>query len=195
MWYTLAYITGGIIIALALMNFIFPSRKISLFIKASLDGTTILNNLFIYFATNNPLIIAGIVTNAIATVRDIIYFNRNNSKVFNNIAWPIGFAIIMGCSLIFTYKSPISIIPVIGSVVSTLVLYANDQRITKCCSLFATACYITYYAILVPQSDVLTIFTLISASANFIGTTIGIIILFRKIKKEKELSLNNSSSI
>lgn len=181
--YIFAYITGGIIIALSLLNFLFPKRKITLFIKTALDCATILMNVLILLATGNNLIIVSIVTNVISTIRDVIFFHRNKYKIFNNIAWPISFAILHAVSLIFTYKSPISIIPVVGSVISTLTLYANDQRITKIGAIVASSCYLTYYAILIPSSNVLTIFSLISAATSIVGTSIGLAILLKINKR------------
>lgn len=185
-YYVLAYITGGLIILISLLTFIFPRRRLTLFIKTSGDFICFLNNLFIYFATNNPVVIAGVATNLIATARDIIYSFRNKNKVFNNISWPILFATINACSLIFTYRSPISILPVIGSIVSSLTLYNNDQRVIKFGALADTIIYSTYYAILLNGSDVLTIFSLLSNIAGVISSIVGLIILFIKINKNKE---------
>lgn len=190
-YYILAYITGGIMIALALFCFIFPKRKTSLVIKASIDGTCVVNNLFVLLATNNMVVLAGIITNAICLGRDILYNFRNKSKVLNCYAWPIAFALINGLSLIFTYKSPISIIPVIGSIISSLTLFANDQRIIKFGALTSTIFYLVYYSILLPGSDVLTLFSLISSCFSITGTSIGIGILFYKLHKEKYLVIAN----
>jgi len=186
MFYIFAYITGGIIIALSLINFAFPSRKISLLIKMSLDFTTVLNLVFILLATKNNLVIAGLVTNVIGVIRDITFYNRNKCKVLNNIAWPIAFSTIFACSLIFTYKSPISVLPVIGSVFSTMTLFANNQKITKIGALIAQSLYLSYYAILIPSSDVLTVFSLVSAVTGLTGTIVGLVVIFVKERQVKQ---------
>jgi len=191
MFFIFAYITGGIIIALSLINFIFPGRKVSLFIKAGLDFTTIINCLFIYLATGNSLIIVSVVTNIIATVRDILFNFRNKYKCLNNYAWPILFCVLNISSLIFTYKSLISLIPIIGSVISTSTLYANDQKITKIGAIFAQSCYLTYYSILLPSSSILTIFSLISTAAGIVGTVIGLVVLKREKEKFKSEAQTN----
>lgn len=188
-YYILAYITGGLIILIFLLTFVFPRRRLTLILKASGDFVCFLNNLFIYLATKNPAVIAGIATNLIATVRDILFSFRSKSKVLDNIAWPIAFAATNAASLIFTYRSPISILPVVGSVISTLTLFSIDQRILKTGALIDSIIYSVYYAILLKGSDILTIFSLVSTLAGVVSSIVGLIILFVKLKKQKDINL------
>lgn len=184
-YYLFAYITGGLIILLSLLTFIFPKRKLTLVFKTSLDLMAFLNCLFIFFATKDPDFIAGIVTNVIATIRDMVFYFRNKAKALNHIAWPIGFAALNAGSLIFTYRSPISILPVVGSVISTLSLYNNDQRVIKIGGLIAASFYLTYYAIKLTDSDILTIFSLLDSAASIVSSFVGLIILFVRKRNEK----------
>jgi len=190
MYYTLAYVTGSIIILLALVNFIFPSRKISLILKLSIDAMSVLNLVFVMLATNNQNVLVGIVTTSLGAVRDIIFIFRDKSKYLDHIAWPIGLSVIFACSLIFTYKSPISILPVVGSVASTMTLYARNQKILKFGALCCQALYIIYFGILIPTSDVLTVFSLVSSMTGFIGTVVGLIVLFHQDKNKKNIEEN-----
>ena len=107
----LAYITGGLLIAYSLFLYIFPIRKLNLLLKAGADLITIVNLTFIYLYTNNALVIASIATNCIGMVRVILFSFRNDCKALDHIAWPIAFSIIFMLSLIFTYQTPLSLLP------------------------------------------------------------------------------------
>lgn len=178
----LAYITGGLLVAYSLFLYIFPSRKVNLYLKAGSNLISCINLTFIYLYTDNPLVIVGIVTNAICIVREILFSFRDNCKILNHLAWPIGFSIILMLSLVFTYTSPLSLLPPIGSVVTTMCFYAKSPKILKTGAIVATAIYIVYYAILIPSSDTLTIFALLCTVAGFISSTVGLIVLLYKEK-------------
>lgn len=178
----LAYITGGLLVAYSLFLYIFPSRKVNLYLKAGSNLISCINLTFIYLYTDNPLVIVGIVTNAICIVREILFSFRDNCKILNHLAWPIGFSIILMLSLVFTYTSPLSLLPPIGSVVTTMCFYAKSPKILKTGAIAATVIYIVYYAILIPSSDTLTIFALLCTVAGFISSTVGLIVLLYKEK-------------
>lgn len=178
----LAYITGGLLVAYSLFLYIFPSRKVNLYLKAGSNLISCINLTFIYLYTDNPLVIVGIVTNAICIVREILFSFRDNCKILNHLAWPIGFSIILMLSLVFTYTSPLSLLPPIGSVVTTMCFYAKNPKILKTGAIAATVIYIVYYAILIPSSDTLTIFALLCTVAGFISSTVGLIVLLYKEK-------------
>ena len=178
----LAYITGGLLVAYSLFLYIFPSRKVNLYLKAGSNLISCINLTFIYLYTDNPLVIVGIVTNAICIVREILFSFRDNCKILNHLAWPIGFSIILVLSLVFTYTSPLSLLPPIGSVVTTMCFYAKSPKILKTGAIAATIIYIVYYAILIPSSDTLTIFALLCTVAGFISSTVGLIVLLYKEK-------------
>lgn len=149
------------------------------------DIVTALNGVFIYFATGNLLIFATVATCTIGVFRDIIFGLRDKYKIFNYYYWPVLFAVINLCSLFFTYQSPISLLPVIGTVVSCLTLYLYNQKLTKSGAIFCQTLYVIYYALLLSSSNVLTIFSLISASTTLLGSIIGLVyILFFKKKDE-----------
>jgi len=180
---TLCYITGILCILISLFTYLFPTRKMSLLMKALIDIVSVLNLLFVYLYTKNSLVLASVATTGIGFIRDIVFFFRQKKKWLNNYAWPIGFSIIFSLSLIFTYKGPLSLMPVIGSVISTMSLYAINQKITKCGALCCITLYIIYYGILLEGSGILTLFSLLSYVSCFVGTLVGLIILFKKDKK------------
>lgn len=182
----LAYITGGLIVLLGLLIYVFPQRNKTLLFKMCTDIVTAINGLFIYFATGNLLIFASVATCTIGVIRDIIFSLRGKYKVFNYYFWAILFAIVNMCTLFFTYQSPISLLPVIGTVVSCLTLYLYNQKLTKSGAIFCQTLYVIYYAILIPSSNVLTIFSLLSAISTLTGSIVGLtFLLFYKKKKEK----------
>ena len=180
----LAYITGGLLIGYSIFLYIFPSRRLNLLLKAGADLLSVINLLFVYLATNNALVIVGIVTNFIAMIREILFSFKNDCKVLNHLVWPIGFSIIFMLSLIFTYKTPLSLLPPIGSVISTMCFYATNKKVLKIGAISATALYIVYYSILLPSSDTLTIFALLCTIAGFVSSTIGLIVIIYKERKQ-----------
>ena len=188
----LSYITGGMIVLLGLFIFIFPQRKRTLFIKMCTDVVTAINGVFIYFATGNLLIFATVATCTIGVFRDIIFGLRDKYKIFNYYFWPVLFACLNMCSLFFTYQSPISLLPPIGTVVSCLTLYLYNQKITKCGAIFCQTLYVIFYAILIPSSNILTVFSLVSAGTTLLGSIIGLIYLLFFRKKEENLVQNDN---
>lgn len=188
----LAYITGALIVLLGIFIFLFPQRKRTLFIKMCTDIVTAINGVFIYYATGNLLIFASVATCTIGVFRDIIFGLRDKYKIFNYYFWPILFAILNLSTLFFTYQSPISLLPAIGTVVSCLTLYLFNQKLVKCGAIFCQTLYVIYYAILIPASNILTIFSLLSAITTLTGSIIGLtFLLFYKKKDENIVQKSN----
>lgn len=173
----LALITGGLLIAYSLFLYIFPSRRLNLLLKAGSDALNVLNLLFVYLYTNNALVVVGMAMNVICMIREILFSFRNNYKTLNNIGWPIGFSIVFALSLIFTYKTPLSLLPPIGSVISTMCFYAKNPKLIKIGGALSSVFYIVYYSILIPSTDVLTLSSLLCSAAGFISSIIGLIII------------------
>lgn len=185
MFEILAYVTGAISIVIALLTFIFPKRKIQLIFKMSSDLVGILNLVFILLAKNDLIFLSGIISLGISFIRDIVYIFRNDVKWFNSIFWPIGFCIVLVGMTFFSFKGWISLLPIIGSVICTLTLYANDVKISKIGAIIGVSLYIVYYAILIPKSDVLTVFSLCNSIAGVVGAFIGLMVYLKKSKINK----------
>jgi len=181
----LSYVTGGLEVLIGLFIFLFPGRKATLFLKLAADVTTAINGVFIYFATGNLLIFSTVAACTIGAFRDIVFGLRDKYKVFNHYYWAIIFAAINLSFLFITYQSPLSLLPAIGAAISCLTLYMYDQRITKIGAILCFGEYVIFYAILLESSNVLTIFSLISASTTLLGSIIGLIYLVF-FKKEDE---------
>ena len=188
----LAYITGGLIVLLGILIYIFPQRTRTLFFKMCTDIVTAINGIFIYFATGNLLIFASVATCTIGAIRDIIFSLRGKYKFFDYYFWAVFFAVINLSTLFFTYQNVISLLPVIGTLASCLTLYLYDQKLTKCCAIFCQTLYVIYYAILIPSSNVLTIFSLLSAISTLTGSVVGLtFLLFFKKKDENIVQKSN----
>lgn len=193
----LAYITGGLLVIYALFIYIFPSRKLNLILKAGLNLLSVINLVFVYLYTENSLLFAGMATGMIGCVREILFSFRGKWKALNCIAWPIGFSLLFIGSLFFTYKGPLSLLPVAGSVLSSFFFYITNEKLFKTGAVISNILYSTYYAVLIPSSDILTIFSLLTASMGLVSSIIGLIVLLckeRKTKKNMEKENNDSRS-
>ncbi len=188
----LAYITGGLLVLYSLFIYIFPSRRLNLLLKAGTNLLSAINLVFVYLYTENPLIFAGMATSMIGFIREILFSFRGKWKALDCIAWPIGFSILFLASLIFTYKGPLSLLPPIASVISTIFFFITNQKIFKTGALVANILYTTYYAILIPSSDVLTIFSLLTSAMGLISSIIGLCVILYKERKDKKM-LNNEN--
>lgn len=170
-----AYATGIISIVISLLMFVFKKRSTTLILKLSADAVALIYCLAIFFAKHEYQIFANVGTLVVAITRDIIYLLRKKYKIFDHPAWSIGFAASVVVSLVFTYKSPISLLPVIGSVISALTLFLMNQVQTKIGGIINCSFYVTYYALLLKGSDVLTLFQLIAYAVTIVGAVIGLI--------------------
>ena len=182
------YILGILTIIVSLITFIFRTRNKVLFFKLLSDTLVFSYCLLAYFASKEISILSSVVVTGISILRDIIFSLRNKNKVFNNISWPIGFCIIYSCSLFFVYKSPISVLPVLGSSISAISLYLKNQKYTKIGSIICETIYLIYFSILLNSSDILTIFGLLKSTAFIIGSIVGLIIIFHKERINKNHS-------
>ncbi len=186
----MCYITGSLCVLIYSFLYIIHSRKIVLYLKALSDIMTSINLLFIYFYTKDPIVFASVATNAIATVREILFSFRGKSKAIDNIAWPISFSALFLLSLIFTYKSPLSLLPALGSVISTFAVYMIDQRMLKAGMIINGAIYSTYYAITAFSEKGLTLFSLLCAFAGMVSAIIGFVISIKKHQKTSHIPAN-----
>ena len=97
-------------------------------------------------------------------------------------------------SLFFTYKGPLSLMPSIASVISTIFFYITNKKLFKIGAIIATSIYAIYYAILLSSSDILTIFSLLNTIMSLISSIIGLVVIFRHERKNKE-KIDNESHV
>ena len=97
-------------------------------------------------------------------------------------------------TLIFTYKGPLSLLPVAGSVLSSFFFYITNEKIFKTGAVITNVLYSTYYAILIPSSDVLTIFSLLTAAMGLVSSIIGLCVILYRENKEKKNKVETTDS-
>ena len=186
MFEILAYITGGLIVLFAFLSYLFKKRTVTLLLKFAVDFLTSVNGVFIYFVVHDPIIFASVVTCGIGSIRSIVYLFKGKNKFIDSFWCPLLFATLAGCSLIFTYKTPLSILPAVGSVISALTVYLTNQKYVKIGAFVCYVCYVIYYIALLPQLNDLTIFSMFSALAALVSSITGFFIIVIKEHKDKK---------
>ena len=179
-FYVIAFILGIFIIIFSLMMFLLPKKNSHLFIKLLFDITYITQMLFIFFATHSYGVFAAIASNSVGAIRDIVFMKDEDKE--HRKYWTIALCALMIFLLRFSYNSPASYLPIIGTLVNTTALSFKNKRKTCALTIFGQIFFITYYVLLLPESDFLTVLNVISASMLFISATIGVILGNRKIK-------------
>ena len=146
-WYTAAFVTGILSIIICIFSYIFPNRKITLILRMGFDAISIINGIFVYYATDVAAIWAVVAVDGIGIIRDIIYLARAKYKWADHWIWLIVFEVIFAASIFFTWAGPIALLPVIGSVISNTGLYIKDVKKTKIITIIGQVFFITYYAV------------------------------------------------
>ena len=153
--------------------------------KLAFDITATTYLTAVYFATGAVGVFAGIAINGIGIIRSVIFLLKNKNKFFDNNGWLIFFEIIQALSLIISYTSPISIIPTVASMFTTFALYIDKQKVTKSLIVVAQSMFITYYTLLLKDSDLLTILMLVSCCVTLSSAITGLFLIFRSERRIK----------
>lgn len=186
-WYILALITGILLDIACILPYLFPSRKKTLWFRLFFDAINLMNVFFIFFYTENTLLLAAITTGVVAIIRDVIFYYRNRYPKMDSWLWPTIISIIYIASVNISYTNWLSLFPVIGSVINTFALYCNNQKHTKMITLVGQIFFITYNSCLINASNNLTIMNLISSSFMFVSALIGLIYILYMAKKNDEM--------
>ncbi len=182
-WYIISIISGIIAILICSIAYVIPNRKVLIMFRLAFDLVSAFNCLSVYFATSNILIMASLANSGIGVFRDIIFYYRKDKKWANSYWWLVGFEICFFSTIFFTYRGPLSLLPIIGGMINTFALYLIDSRLIKSTTLVGQIFFIVYYSILISGTDFLTILNLIASSIFFVAALIGLLYLL--IKKEK----------
>ncbi|MCQ2086947.1 MAG: HAD-IA family hydrolase [Bacilli bacterium] len=183
--YAVAVALGILLICICIFSHLKNSRNMTLIMKLAFDITATTYLTAVYFATGAVGVFAGIAINGIGIIRSIIFLFRYKNKFFDNNWCLLSFEIIQALSLIISYTSPISIIPTIASMFTTYALFINKQKVTKSLIIVAQSMFITYYALLLKDSDLLTILMLVSCCVTLSSSITGLILIFVHEKKPK----------
>ena len=164
--YLTAQIVGYVAIAESVFIFISNKREKILIFKLIDDALWFTNMLLMGAYT-------GAVLNAIAIVREIVFFNRSKKKWATHKFWLFFFMIIMLVSPVLTWAGPVSILPAMGSCVAVVCFYAEKPIMTKCLAYFGQGAWLAY-AVLTKNwsSTICNIIALVSATIGIIHEVI-----------------------
>ena len=172
--YVVAFLLGFVIICFSLLMFLLPKKNSHLFIKLLFDITYIIQMLFIYFATGAVGVFAGIASNSVGAIRDIAFIKEENKT--HRIYWTIGLCALMVGLLHFSYTGPISYLPIFGTLINTTALSFKNKKHTCALTIFGQLFFISYYALLLKDSSLLTILNIVSAVMLFVSAVLGLFI-------------------
>lgn len=178
-WYIASLVFGILAVLVCLLIYLTKNRLLTLFFKLLFDVFSILNLIFAYISTGEVALLAGLGGNVVGALRDIFFMFRKKYKWADSYLWVGVFWLLFGLSLIFTYRNPLSLMPVIGSFINTFALFLIDQKYTKYITFFGQFVFITYYAVLIRGSELLTILNLSASVVTLVSVIIGIIVIWR----------------
>ena len=187
-FYVIAFILGFVIIGLSLMMFLIPKKKAHLFIKFLFNVTYIIQMLFIFFATHTYGVFIGIASNSVGVLRDIAFIKHEDKK--ERLYLVLLLCFLMIALLHFSYDSPISYLPVFGTLINTTALSFKKKRNVCLLTIIGQIFFISYYALLLNDSDFLTVLNIVSASMLFISAFIGLILNDKKLSFPHKKSNN-----
>ncbi len=88
--------------------------------------------------------IGGIIPNFIGIFRELIFVKREEKSWANKIVWPILFIALGWCLGIFTFKSPINILPITASTFVTISFWVKRPTLTKIISVPVCLAFLVY---------------------------------------------------
>lgn len=193
MWsplYIAAFVIGIFIIIDCILIYAFPTRNLTIIFKMVFDALSIINLLLIFFESNVTGVLAGLASVSVGLLRDILFLFKNKFKWANTIFLPLFIILLTGLSLIWTYSSWLSLLPIVGTMINSVALYLDDVQTCKSLTIGGQIFFITYYSLLIVDSDFLTIINLICSISMFVSCFIGLFNL--NLKKRKALKEGES---
>lgn len=128
----------------------------------------------------------GAVLNAIATIRAVIYCNRD-IKFFGSVYWLWFFIGISAVAGAWTWESAISILPTIGMIIGSISVWVDKPRYIRILSIIPSPMWLTYNIINHSIPGTIT--------EIFVMTSIAIsIIRYDILKKSEKESIQNIDS-
>ncbi len=130
----------------------------------------------------------GAAINIVAVGRESVFYNRGKHKWANSIAWLFVFmAVIIGVSIL-TWAGPISLVPMIGSVIAVAGFYAYSTKITRTLGIISSALWLVY------QIVTLQIGAMIGSGISITAAIIGLVRDGRKKNAAEALPEEQTSS-
>ena len=178
-WYVAAFVLGIVSIVICIALFVVPKRKYALILRFAFDIVTIVNSVCLYMYLQDKVLLALVAGATVGSIRDVIFLFRDKYKWADSYWWLIGFMVALTIFSVLGWSSWLTLLPVLGTLINTYALYIKDYKKMKIITLVGQVCFITYYAVLIPESDVLMILNLVVSSAMFVSAIVGLIIAFR----------------
>ena len=86
----------------------------------------------------------GIVPNTVGIFRELVFMRRDEKKWASRAFVPIIFIIINWCIGLFTFSSPINILPIVASTFVTISLWLRKPMLTKLISIPVSIIFLIY---------------------------------------------------
>ena len=131
-----AQIVGAFGILFSLLSFQFAKRK---YILLSQMTASLLFSLQLFMVGA----ITGGCLDMISFVRSLIFLN-NQKKWASSRLWLVGFILVMIVTGILTWENAWSILPIIGSILSTVALWMKEGKHIRMLSLLVGPCWLVY---------------------------------------------------
>lgn len=189
MWtplYIAAFVLGILIVLISILSFLSTKRVIVLLFRLCFDVLSIIQLSLIYYDQGSDSVLIGIFITITELLREIIFIFKNKFKWTKSPIVPIFFVVISWLSLIWTYDTWISIIPVIGMSINTGALFMSNVKKTKITILFGQIFFISYYALLIASTNLLTMLNMLSSIAFFVSAFIGLMVMLNKEKHTQQ---------
>ena len=177
-WYYAALSLSIVSIVICIALFLVPKRKYALILRFTFDIVTIVNSICLYMYLGDNVLLALVASAAVGSIRDVVFLFRDTYKWADSYWWLIGFSIVLTVFAVLGWSSWLTLLPIIGTLINTYALYIKDYIKMKAITLIGQVCFITYYAVLIPKSDILMILNLVVSSAMFISAIVGLILSF-----------------
>ena len=179
-WYIAAVVLSILSIVICITQFLVSKRNISLIIRFIFDVVKIGCYICIYMYLQDKVILAMVASGVVGAVRDVVFLYREKYEWADSIIWLFVFSIALVVFSVFEWGGWLTLLPIIGTIVNTIALYLKDYKKMKFVILFGQIFFITYHAVLIPESDLLMILNLVVSVAYFLSALIGLIIYFRR---------------
>jgi len=178
--YVTSIVFGILAVLVCFFIFLHRSRDLTLMFRLLFDIFSALSITFAYLYSKEVVLFAGLGTNIVGIGADILFYFRKRYKWADHIFWLFLILSLYGLSLIFTYRSPISLLPIFGSFINTTALYLMNHKVTKWMTFCGQIFFITYYSLLLVGSDMLTLLNLLCSSVMMVSVIIGLFMIYFK---------------
>lgn len=179
-WYIAALVLSILSIFICIALFAFPKRKVALIFRFAFDVITIINSICLYLYLNDKVLLALVASSAVGALRDVVFLFKEKHKWADSYWWLLFFAVALTVFSVLGWGGWLTLLPIIGTVINTYALYLKDYKKMKIVTIFGQICFITYYAFLIPEGDILMILNLIVSSAMLVSAIVGLLFQIKK---------------